>query len=242
MIRSLELALSSTALRAAAICVGLLGLVAGCCPPDSILVTSAPVAGDCRITFDYEGTALNIAVTYPGTESPGGPEDWACAEPGQCATTGLIYWGLDTTEFPDAITPTVDYGTSENPRGVDTDFGQNKSNGDNPGADPYWNALANAGVDVDKTKSYPLRAGCETPVCNSPLDCTCDNPQELSLQQIGVFQVQVASLSGTVYNVIPSVTSLNPDTGAPRAALAPDERFQCGETYGQLPIHYGVNE
>jgi len=100
----------------------------GCCPPDSIEVSVFRANGDCQMDINYEGTALGVYVmepTYFDVKKSG--ETITSVEVkdvefprSNSEFPGIVFFGLDTTTFPDGIVPPVRYGETDKDRAVDT--------------------------------------------------------------------------------------------------------------------------
>lgn len=86
-------------------CLSVWGLlVSACCSPSAVKVTTQSLAdGTCSMRVEWDGAgALGMYVVPPEMKGkiPRGWNDF----------NGRVYWGLDTTKFPDGFIPPVTVG------------------------------------------------------------------------------------------------------------------------------------
>jgi hypothetical protein len=199
-------------------------VASGCCPPDSISIIASRVDGECVLDLDYEGTALGIYVSEPkvtaadshalgkDVEYPRGPDKFE----------GIVFFGLDTTTFPDGIVPPVRYGDTTKPRSQDTKNGYMHSD------DPAYNKKDPVTQQTPYALTYPM------PLINSEEDCTrC----QLSMQDdqglatpdrtVGAFKIGIVTVPG---NTEVELSAFSCPTGA--------EPIQYGT---DLTPHFGAD-
>lgn len=172
-----------------AVCVS---SVWGCCPPDNISIVASRVDGECVIDLDYEGTALGVYVTETVVSAaPSGSLGKEVEYPrGNDKFDGIVFFGLDTTTFPDGIVPPVRYGDTTKPRSKDTENGYMHSD------DPIYNKDAMTGQPT-YALHYPMPLMNEDKTCTRCQLSTVDD-QGLATpgKAVGAFKIGVVTVPG----------------------------------------------
>ncbi len=198
----------------------LAGLGGACCPPENVSVVASRVDGECVLDIDYEGTALGVYVTEVTVSSAASDalgEEVSYPRQNE-RFEGIVFFGLDTTTFPDGIVPPVRYGNLEK----DTENGYMRSD------DEALN------VDADGqpvyARVYPMPTINLEPDCvRCQLSAVDDQGRAVPQRAIGSFKVGVVTLGGNAET--PPIT----DFRCPLPGGAP---IQYGT---DLPRHYGAD-
>lgn len=157
---------------------------------------------------NYEGTALGVYVIeteYDVVEpNPADPTKNILVDVkkvefprSNSEFPGLVFFGLDTTTFPDGIVPPVRYGETEKERAVDTKNAYMHTDDPkyNVGYDPM------TGLPLGKSKyslEYPM------PLENLNEDCErCELSSRDATRSVGVFKIGVVTVPGNTELQIP---------------------------------------
>lgn len=152
-----------------------------CCSPSAVKVTTQSLSdGSCSMRVEWDGPgALGMYILPPEMKGkiPRGWEDFE----------GRVYWGLDTTKFPDGFIPPVTVGTI--PRNAeDSKIAQDKEPIEGSGDTiPY------------------LSSGDVSPLIGMPV------------------LVAVVTVPGTLY-------------------FDEIEMLECDQVYGEVPLHFGLED
>lgn len=194
--------------------------VMGCCDPSAIRVRVRNLNNECTLDVDWEGpTAPGVYVSQPGIDVP--------RVAGGADFDGVVFWGLDTTTFPDMIAGPVAYMEPQ-PRSTDTNLARYKSpdyptpldNIANP-TDAYVEELRTLQEDMNMEVLAAGRAPLQT--------WTLDN---LAPGQAVPIDITVVTIPGTI-----SMTLAN---GAADGPLTCPEVPGDEIVYGTLPRHFGA--
>jgi hypothetical protein len=164
----------------------------GCCPPDNISIIASKVDGECVLDLDYEGTALGIYVSEPivtaapskalgkEVEYPRGPNTFE----------GIVFFGLDTTTFPDGIVPPVRYGDTSKARSKDTTNGYMHSDDDTYNKDATTNQPTYA-------LHYPMPLLNEEENCvRCQLSAVDELGTDVASKAVGPFKIGIVTVPG----------------------------------------------
>jgi hypothetical protein len=192
-----------------------LSVAAGCCPPDAIEAKVFRASGNCQMDINYEGTALGVYVAETTAKFPRS----------QSKFEGIVFFGLDTTTFPDGIVPPVRYGETDKERAVDTELGYQRSD------DAMYNVILDeAGMPTGENKyelEYPM------PLENIKGDCAkCELSSRDPLRKIGPFKIGIVTVPGNTELELPG------EDGEEFICPAPGEAAKIFGT--ELAPHYGV--
>ncbi len=186
---------------------GSLFVLGGCCPPESIEVSVFRADGDCQMDINYEGTALGIYVIEPQyfevkkdkqTDAVLDVQVKDVKLPRSNAEfPGIVFFGLDTTTFPDGIVPPVRYGDTEKDRAIDTKNAFMHSDR------AEYNRLYDEATKMDLGMSkyalvYPM------PLESANTGCThCELSSADAERTVGPFKIGVVTVPGNTELKIP---------------------------------------
>jgi len=189
---------------------------------------------------NYEGTALGVYaieleydVTEPDPENPGKKKSVRVEKVkfprSNSEFPGLVFFGLDTTTFPDGIVPPVRYGDTEKERAVDT------KNAFMHTDDPEYNVAYDpmTGLPLGRSKyqvEYPM------PLENANDSCErCELSSRDSGRSVGAFKIGVVTVPGNTELEIPGEEE-------PDSFVCPSSGDPEGLIFGTpLSPHYGAD-
>jgi len=185
----------------------------GCCPPDSIEASVFRANGECQMDINYEGTALGVYVIEPqyfdvkkSTKVVDGVEVEVIEDVqvkdiqfprSNSKFPGIVFFGLDTTTFPDGIVAPVRYGETNKERAVDTKNAYMHS--DSAEYNRTYDVATKTDLNTPKyALLYPMSL--ESPDAN----CTrCELSSSDPKRTVGPFKIGIVTVPGNTTLDIP---------------------------------------
>lgn len=181
-------------------------VVGGCCPPESIEVSVFRADGECQMDINYEGTALGVYVMEPEyfevtkddnevvtnvevkkVEFPRSNDEFG----------GIVFFGLDTTTFPDGIVPPVRYGETEKDRAIDTKNAFMR--GDSAEFNRMYDPVTKMDLGTSKyAVEYPMSLESKNTSC-----ARCELSAASPTRTVGAFKIGVVTVPGNTELAIP---------------------------------------
>ena len=202
--------------------------VMGCCDPSAIRVRVRNLDGTCSLAVDWDGpTAPGVYVAQPGIDVP--------RVAGGADFDGIVFWGLDTTTFPDMIAGPVEYDQPAE-RSRDTELARHKA--------PIYPTPLDTVYNPDQGFLDDLAA--EVTAMNEEIDMAgrtrlpnwVFDEAGAPVLQAGApipVEVTVVTIPGTIKLAMPDDAAGNGPLECP--AVPGDE-----EIFGSLPRHFGSDE
>ncbi len=161
--------------------------------------------GTCQMDINFEGTALGVYVvepTYFSVQKQGDAITDVQEKPvvlprSNARFSGVAFFGLDTTTFPDGIVPPVRYGNIAHDRAIDTKNAFMHS--DDAEHNRLYDPEANTDLGVSKyALHYPM------PLENSDHSCErCELSSADPKRSVGPFKIGIVTVPGNTELFIP---------------------------------------